>query len=135
MHVCLQYRRCPYFALFIAQEEDSRIKKTIDTLVRENIEVLSSTKAKEDGEAEEWTPVVEFIVLWLSPAVQLEQDVKESILAMAKQSGKIDPDVRMAPLFISIVSLMYSLVDSPLSCLVGTYSMLTYSPHIHTHTH
>ena len=39
-------------------------------------------------------------------AVQLEQDVRESLLSMAKQSGKVDPDVSISrPQFIPFIGI------------------------------
>ena len=41
------------------------------------------------------------------PIVQLEQDVRESLLSMAKQSGKVDPDVRSCGYYFSVTFLFY----------------------------
>ena len=122
------------------QEADEHVVASITSLVKENVEILSSTTMSADGE-EMATPLPSplypsiptcpyppspfsppsppspppplsppspppppslFLLLPLLPpspcslvpcVAQLEQDVKEAIFAMAKQSGKVDPDV------------------------------------------
>jgi len=54
------------------KDEDARIIGAIKSLAKENIEILSSSRSSKDE--------------------QLERDVKDALLSMAKQSGKIDPD-------------------------------------------
>lgn len=52
--------------------EDDDIMEGVSTLVRENIEVLSSTQPSDD--------------------VRLKQDVTDALISMAKQAGNVDPD-------------------------------------------
>ena len=80
------------------QAEDSEVLAGISGLVKENIEVLGGRTSAE---------------------VQLEQDVRESLLSMAKQSGKVDPDVRSCVYYCFCCGLCFtSGAVVPLVCAI-----------------
>ena len=78
------------------QEADEQIIAAITALVKENVEVLGDqTRTAADGKQCYISSENMYVInspLLPSP-VQLEKDVKEALFAIAKQQGKIDPNV------------------------------------------
>jgi len=94
------------------KDEDARIIGAIKSLAKENIEILSSSRSSKDE--------------------QLERDVKDALLSMAKQSGKIDPDV--SPETYTYEYLTSDIVDCLSHFYTYTNNTRTYT-HSHIHTH
>ena len=106
----------------LSQAEDEKVLQSIQTLVRDNIDILSSSKSTEECKCQ----AILLLLVALAVCVALyvesvahtrpffpcsarrERDVEQSILAMAKQAGKIDEDVRVNGCYFSVISVCLS---------------------------
>ena len=92
------------------KQDDKKILDSIYTLVKENIDILSSQKTSED--------------------VRRERDVHESLLAMAKQSGRVDEDTTLDDM--DMEDDMKTLVSDEIKKFRQSYQHMCSSTYLHT---